>query len=203
MLIYNDIEQGSDEWLQLRCGVATASQFHRIITTQGKPSDSQTKYAYDLAGEVITGEPKWTGVYGSMQKGKDREEESLTRFEAYEMRQIQRVGFVLMDDGRVGCSPDGLLDDEEGIETKNAEPHVQIERHEQGWGSRPHYQQCQGCMWVTGRKRWLLRSYCRGMQPIHIWYDRDEDFIKKLSVEMAVFLGNVDELVKKYRLRAS
>jgi len=41
MQIIRDIEQGSDEWLKLRLGVATASNFDKIITTTGKESEEE------------------------------------------------------------------------------------------------------------------------------------------------------------------
>ena len=51
-----DIEQGSVEWLKLRYGIATASEFSKMITSKGKRSTSFTKYAMKLAGELLVDE---------------------------------------------------------------------------------------------------------------------------------------------------
>ena len=45
MQIIRDIPQGSEEWTQLRLGVATASNFNKIITATGKESATLEKYA--------------------------------------------------------------------------------------------------------------------------------------------------------------
>jgi hypothetical protein len=42
MQIIRNIEQGSDEWLKLRLGVATASNFKNIITPLGKETKGQS-----------------------------------------------------------------------------------------------------------------------------------------------------------------
>ena len=41
-MIEIDVKQGTLEWLRARVGVATASQFKRLITKTGKPSASKT-----------------------------------------------------------------------------------------------------------------------------------------------------------------
>ncbi len=65
MQIIRNIEQGSDEWLKLRLGVATASNFDKIITTTGKESESLKKYALQLATELMleTPEPSFKNDY--------------------------------------------------------------------------------------------------------------------------------------------
>ena len=45
MQIIKNIEQGTDEWLKLRLGVATASNFDKIITTAGKESEKKENIA--------------------------------------------------------------------------------------------------------------------------------------------------------------
>jgi hypothetical protein len=59
MQIIKDIDQGSEEWLKLRLGVATASNFKYIITPLGKETKGQSsskppieKYAKKLALEM-------------------------------------------------------------------------------------------------------------------------------------------------------
>ena len=58
MKIINGIEQGSPEWLQLRLGVATASDFKKIITSTGKESKTLKDYALELASESLLTEPE-------------------------------------------------------------------------------------------------------------------------------------------------
>src|SRR6056297_3226713 len=61
MQVISDIEQGTAAWHACRIGNPGASGMSKIITSQGKASASRTKYMYQLAGELITGEkPKHT-----------------------------------------------------------------------------------------------------------------------------------------------
>jgi hypothetical protein len=192
--------QGTDEWHRLRCGVVTASRFEEIVTTTGHPSKSRTKYLYELAGEIITGEPKVDRRFGSMQKGNDREQEAREYYERYVAESpVKQVSFVYLDESkRVGCSPDGLIDPNGGLELKNKEPHLMIDAHENGFSKATHLQQVQGCMWVCDRSHWDLQLYCRGMKSIIIQYVRDEKFIEILRHEVFRFKEELDLLVKKY-----
>ena len=51
MQIIKNIEQGTKEWLSLKLGVASASNFNKIITSKGEESDQLKGYA--LSSNVI------------------------------------------------------------------------------------------------------------------------------------------------------
>jgi hypothetical protein len=46
--------QGSDEWLQARVGVVTASNFSKVFTTAGKLSTSREGLINQLVAEKLT-----------------------------------------------------------------------------------------------------------------------------------------------------
>ena len=55
MIVLN-CKQGSDEWIQARLGIPTASQFHRIITPKTmKPAASAEGYIDQLVAEYLLG----------------------------------------------------------------------------------------------------------------------------------------------------
>ena len=58
MQIIKDIEQGTEEWKELRLGKVTASRFKDVLANGqgGKPSKTRQAYMYQLAAEIITGE---------------------------------------------------------------------------------------------------------------------------------------------------
>jgi len=53
MPIYHDVPQYSEEYDRLRLGIPTSSNFHKIITPQGKPSKQWREYACLLIAERI------------------------------------------------------------------------------------------------------------------------------------------------------
>ena len=73
MQIIKNIEQGSQEWFQLRLGVATASNFDKIITAGGKQSATLEKYALQLATDLMLTEPDPTYKNNLMARGNEVE----------------------------------------------------------------------------------------------------------------------------------
>ena len=50
-MIIHECVQGTTEWLQLRSGIPTASNFEKILTKSGKKSASQERYMFALLAE--------------------------------------------------------------------------------------------------------------------------------------------------------
>jgi len=199
MIIVEGIKQNSLEWYALKLGIPSASSFDKIITTKGVVSKTRAKYLYKLAGEVVTGEREEGYNNSNMDRGHEREEESRNAYELIKDVEVEQVGFVYFDEKKdIGCSPDGLVGEDGGFETKDALPHVHLDRLENGWSESQHFQQVQGSLYVTGRKWWDLVSYSRGFKPLIIRFERDEEFIKKLAVELRLFNNNLKDVVKKY-----
>jgi hypothetical protein len=48
-----ECEQGTEEWLQARCGVPSASMYSRIVTTKGEWSKSAQGYIDQLIMEKL------------------------------------------------------------------------------------------------------------------------------------------------------
>jgi len=198
-MIVIDCVQNTPEWDKIKNGVPSASQFDRIVTTTGVRSKQREKYLYELAGEKITGERKEGYKNAAMDRGHDREAESREMYEFVNSVKVQIVGFCFLDNKKeIGCSPDGLVGEMGGFETKDTLPHIQIERLEKGWSTADHFQQVQGCLKVTNRKWWDIVSYSRGLPLITNRLFRDEIFIQKLSVEIVMFVNDLNSLVKKY-----
>ena len=49
-----EVEQGTDEGLQARLGVPSASSFKKLITNTGKLASTFDDYCYELATEHVT-----------------------------------------------------------------------------------------------------------------------------------------------------
>ena len=53
MPIFHDVAQYSEEYDRLKIGIPTSSNFHKIVTPQGKPSKQWREYACVLIAERI------------------------------------------------------------------------------------------------------------------------------------------------------
>ncbi len=200
-VIISDIIQGTPEWLELRLGTPSASNFSKIITPSGDPSKTRKKYLDELFDELITGERVESYKNKNMALGNEREEEARSAYEFIKDAKVEQVGFIFFDENRsFGCSPDGLIGDDGAIEIKNAAPHIQRVRLEEGWSELEHKPQTQGGLYVSERKYLDRMSYCRGMEPIIETFERDEVFIRKLARELRLFVDELKSLVEKYSI---
>ena len=121
-IVYENIYQRSEAWFKLRAGRLTASNFKRLLTPTGKKPQPRTHQERGPWGELIIDlccsflrpdEIKWEGNRHTDQ-GEELEPEARDEFRTITGMTVKEVGFVLCQDGPVGCSPDGLIVDQSG-----------------------------------------------------------------------------------------
>jgi hypothetical protein len=196
--VFEDIEQGSPEWFELRRGIPTASQFQTLMAKSDKRAGRAT-YLYKLAGERITGELAESYSNEAMEAGKRDEPELRDRYRARGIVTIKQVAFVR--NGKVGCSPDALVEDDGVLEIKRTAPHLLIPMLlEPSVFPAKHYAQCQGALMVTGRK-WcdLLVGHPAMPRDLVIRTERNEDYIATLRDEIDIFDLELRRLVEKLK----
>lgn len=179
----HDVVQGSPEWIDLRLGMLTASRFDRVLTPAKLLfSSSAEKFACELIGEKVIGEPMDAASSKFMQRGTKLEAEAIAWLEMDQNVDIDKVGFITDDGFTVGGSPDGLIGDDGGAEIKclSAMKHSHL-----AYGGTSIVQeyrlQVQGYMWITSREWWYLLAYHPTMPPVLERVERDEDCIAKIA----------------------
>ena len=106
MKIYDNIQQGTGDWLKLRAGKFTGSDFHNLLGN----SETKKKILYKKAIERLTNSALEEELITTKDIERGREEEKNARL-LYEMeinQEVQQIGFAELDNW-VGCSPDGLI----------------------------------------------------------------------------------------------
>lgn len=197
MEVYDDIEQGSEAWHELRRGIPTASMF-KTLMAKGEQKGRAT-YLYKLAGERITGECAENYTNEAMEAGK-RDEPELRRDYAFVHDcEPQLVAFIR--NGKSGCSPDALIGDDGVLEIKRTAPHLLIPLLLEPAKFPPaHYAQCQGALMVTGRK-WcdLLVGHPKMPKRLIVRTERNEDYIGELRDAVDVFDLELRRLVERLK----
>lgn len=197
--------QRDAEWYAARLGKVTASRFSDLMA--GGQGKSRDLYLRQLAGEVIAEVPAESFSSAGMEHGTAVEPEALAFYALAMNTEVQPVGFGLLGAGpreneklvgRVGASPDGLVDDDGGVEIKRQAPHLLIERMRDGFGDL-HTLQLQGNMWVFERQWWDLCCYYPKMPLWRRRFKRDENAIARLRLGVEVFLEDLDKLVDQIR----
>ena len=131
--MWHDIDQNTDEWLDLRAGKVTGSSISKVMANFGKPFGNPAKaLAATIAVEQLTGKRSVSGGFTNPHTERGHENEPLARM-LYEQEYFVKVsngGFY--DNGDTGCSPDGNVLDDGLIEIKDALISIHYERTRKG-----------------------------------------------------------------------
>ena len=200
-VIYLDVEQGSQRWLEARAGIPTASNFKRIVTPGGKLSAQREGYQAELLAEWALGvdvSDVWTAA---MERGTVLEPEAFQYFSFHTDLEPTKCGLVYRDDSKtVACSPDGLVPLEAVLELKCPSAAKHLMYLARGVCPADYWPQVQGQMWVTGRPACWFMSYHPGLPPFIEAVSRDSKFHDALDTHMPTFIAEL--LAGRERLRA-
>jgi hypothetical protein len=192
VIVHKDIIQGTPDWLLVRKGKPTASNFSKIVTAaKCDLSKSADSYINELIGETFAPdfEPEFQGNWMT-RRGTEMEPQARLAFQAHTALSVEQVGFVTHDNGILGCSPDGLIVDGgqyvAGVEIKCPAPGTHVEYVRAGGLPDTYKQQVHGSMCVTGIRQWHFWSYFPGMQPHHIVVTWD-DYTSRMLETMLKF----------------
>jgi len=190
-------EQRTDEWFALRTGRMTASDFQTMASVT--PSVRE-KLCLKTAAEIITGQrAEGFKTTAAMQHGIDTEDEAREQYSATAFEFVEEVGFISEGD-YLGCSPDGLIGDDGGVEIKCPQMATHLSyvlKGDKAW--KAYKWQVQGSLWVTGRSWWDWVSYCPqfGEQGLIIQrVIRDDEMFAKLESGSKLCIKRIEEIVK-------
>lgn len=193
--------QGTEEWLAERVGFATASRFKDIMATiKTGEAAARRNYRAQLVVERLTGKQQDSFQNDAMRHGTETEPDARIAYEATTGKLVGEVGFIKHNIISAGCSPDGLIGEDGGLEIKCPyQTAIHIETLLTGMPSE-HIAQIQGAMWITGRKWWDFVSFDPRL-PEHLQLrieriERDASFIAKLESQVEIFLREVNENVR-------
>lgn len=168
-ITFENLEQGSDEWLQARCGIITASTMHNLVTPGGKVSESEKAYGFikQLAAERITGHPEVTYPTRPMQRGTMLEPFARDEYVKITGNTVEEIGFMRLDTDqyRLGFSPDGLVGEDGIIEIKCPSPKEHLRTMLTDKVPSQYVPQVQVGLYVSGREWCDFVSYCPGAAP--------------------------------------
>lgn len=201
--VYDDIEQGTPEWHELRRGIITASTVGQLITPKTiKVADNPTSRALTakLIAERITG---WVeGEYVSYDMARGHVVEPIARaYYAEHHAPVTECGFMTEDKFgfTIGYSPDGLIDGDGLLEIKSRNPREQLRVILADEVPSEHMAQVQAGMLVSGREWCAYLSYCGGMPPWIIRVERDDRWGEAIVDAVDAFESAAERMVTDYR----
>ncbi len=155
------MEQGSDEWFNIRAGKITASSCYNLFV-KGKADHGFGTGAitsmYKIMEERITGEPRQSFSTKGTDWGHEYEPKAIEFYELQRFVTVDRIGFIEFGDF-VGCSPDGIIPSmNKGVEVK-CFPTGHMEMIDKKIAGKGEVMQCQYNLWCSGYDSWDLIYY--------------------------------------------
>ena len=182
LTIYESLEQGTDEWLEARRGIVTASTVGKLLTSTGKVANNDTSRGLieTLAIERITGRVEYIHPTRDMQRGTILEPFARDLY-AQHYGEVQEVGFMRDDckcDAALGYSPDGLVGDDGLIEIKSRSPRIHARTIADDRIPAANMAQLQAGLLVSSRE-WIdyvsyspgLPLYVKRVKPSTPWFN--------------------------------
>lgn len=205
---YDQLEQGSPEWLNARCGILTASVIGKMITAKTlKPASNDTSRAVarGLVAEMITGHVEPVYVNDDMWRGTLSEPIARGLYaEHYTDLPVVETGFMTRDDDGpvIGYSPDGLVGDEGLLEVKAPRQAKHFATILNGYPPLDNLAQLHCGMYVSGRKWVDFVSYNAGMPLFVKRVHQDPKWREAIIATARLFEANAAEQIALYAEQA-
>lgn len=199
MFKFHDIQQNTDEWFEMRSGLLTSSKLGVIMANYGKAfGEPAKKYAVNMAIEQITGKSIASSFTNDhMERGHEQEPIARMLYEEEMFCNVSNGGFFGSD--TIGCSPDGLVDDDGVIEIKSVISTVHFANIKRQSVDPAYKWQCYGNLKFTGREWIDFISYCSefpGDKQLYTFRINKADIQEQFSMideRTALFIKLVEE----------
>lgn len=190
------MKQGDDEWRAIKAGRISGSRFAAVMALNkrtGLPNKPRRDLIAVLRQEIATGVLADVEPNEYMAHGTAMEPLACAAYEFLRDCTVEHAAWIPHPSlSFVGFSPDGLLGGDGLLEIKS--PFMEA-RHLRTVESKrcpdDYYAQCQGGLWVTGRKWCDFVSYFPSISVEIVRVERDEEFIARLAAECAAVWNEV------------
>lgn len=197
--IIHNIEQGTPEWKQLRCGLFTCSNLKDLFmgkSTKGY-SDAITKIAYEKMTGELTPE---TYQNDAMRRGTELEPEARLWYEMETFNKVHQVGFIQPNDELkdwCGYSPDGLISTNGLLEIKCPLYNTHISYLLDKKLPSNYFYQVHGGLYMSEREYLDFVSYHPTLPKFQMRIERDEKVIKDIKEKLLESIEAVEKIMKR------
>ena len=197
MKIHKTIEQGTEAWFNARAEKMTASNACAI----GNNGAGFKTYINNLMAETYSSAIKESYTNEDMERGNELEALARTVYEMETGNEVEEVGFIELDEF-TGCSPDGLIGEDGGLEIKCLKDEKYFKVLLEGIETvlSDYIWQIQMCLYVTGRKWWDLvlynPNYKKSILILKVYPDKK--YIDKLIIGLETGKEKIKLIKDKY-----
>jgi putative phage-type endonuclease len=202
-MIYKDVEQGTPEWFEMRCGKVTASRMADVTAkTKTGYGAGRKNYMAELLVERLTGKTAESYTNTAMQWGIDTEPQARAAYCFLYDAEVEQIAFA--DHPTIelsGASPDGLVGDKGLIEIKCPNTATHIDYLLTNKVPDKYVKQMQWQMACLKREWCDFVSFDprlpEKLQILRLRFERDDDLIPMLENEVSIFNEELSEKLEK------
>jgi hypothetical protein len=184
----------------------TASRCADVIAVLARKKGeaaNRRNYRMDVVSEILTGQPIIRTAWKEMEWGKQNEPYAREEYGLVKGVLVETCGFVIHPRiPRFGCSPDGLVGDDGLIQIKCGNTSTHLDWMLAGKVPEEHAAQMLAEMACTGRQWCDFVSFDpriadKNKQLFICRWQRDENLIRALEVEIEQFSREIDEVLAR------
>jgi hypothetical protein len=198
---HHDLLQGTQEWLDARRGLLTASEMCRIITPTLKVANNgdSRKHVYEIAAQRITGHVEEGFISYKMMRGHEEEVDARDHYRRH-YAPTTPCGFITNDRWgfTLGYSPDDLVGEIGLIEAKSRDAAFQVETIVKGEIPSEHVIQVQSALLISEREWCHFLSYSGGLPMDLIPTEPIPEFQEAITEAAKAFEARVAEVIEAY-----
>jgi hypothetical protein len=202
---FHDVPQNTDEWMALRLGKVTCSNFGCFMANYGAAfGEPAKKYALQIALEIDTGrKAEYSFSNEHTERGHEQEPVARMLYEQEYFTDVLNGGFF--DCGDYGDSPDGLVNEDGVVEIKSVIAPTHYATLRRGSFDPAYRWQLVGHLDCTGRDWVDFISYCADFREdrqliVHRLHREDcLEEIERLNERRTEFLALVRETLNSIR----
>jgi putative phage-type endonuclease len=206
-----EVEQGSAEWIKLRCGQVTASRVADVLAklkTKDKEAATRANYKAEIICETLTGRAADHYVSFEMDWGTANEPFARAAYELIFDVPVDTVGFAQHPRiKRFGASPDGLVGTDGLVEFKCPTTATHLGYLLENKVPEDYMPQMLAEMACTDRQWCDFVSFDprlpKRLQMFAICFNRDDEQITKMEAEVERFLAEVDLTIERLEAAVS
>jgi hypothetical protein len=199
--VHLDLIQGTQDWLDARRGLLTASEMGRIITPKLKVADNGDlrAHVFEVAAQRITGHVEEGFTSYDMMRGHEEEVDARDHYRKH-YAPVEDAGFITNDRWgfTLGYSPDGLVGDIGLIEAKSRKARFQVETIVKGEIPPEHVIQVQSALLISERSWLHFLSYSNGLPMDIIPAEPIPEFQEAILEAATAFETRVAEVIATY-----
>lgn len=204
-MYFHDVAQNTDEWMALRLGKVTCSNFGCFMANYGAAfGEPAKKYALQIALEIDTGrKAEYSFSNEHTERGHEQEPVARMLYEQEYFTDVSNGGFF--DCGDYGDSPDGLVNEDGVVEIKSVIAPTHYATLRRGSFDPAYRWQLVGHLDCTGRDWVDFISYCADFREdrqliVHRLHREDcLEEIERLNERRTEFLALVRETLNSIR----